>query len=408
MWNLIGLLVSFSLIIFLVRRERSFGLAMLLASGVLAIFSQGKLSLRETITVFKNAAISVDTLAITIGVAFIWILASVMKGTGEISGIREGLRARMPREGILASVPAVFGLLPMPGGALMSAPVIEEEGERLKISGSVRAFFNLWFRHIGFLIFPLAAPLLILSQEAGIALHQLIFIQVPVFLVALLTGIFILWNRTRGLEDESPEEMSEEPDTGLVLNLSPIAVSVIIFLLFSYQTPLSYYLSLAVSIPFGILTAVIIGEVSSRETFRMIKEEFSIDLPLAVFGIMIFYKVIQASGLDASLSEALIGTFLPTTILIVLISFFLGFSMGHNIGAVGVSYSILASTISGDLPLISLVYLGAFFGYLISPIHLCVAVSYEYFDSDFANFYKVYLPPTFVVLAFSLVFMVLI
>lgn len=404
MWNLIGLVISFSLIIVLVRSGKSFGLAMLLATVVLAVFSQANLTFQETLSVFKEALTSSDTLALVAGVSFIGILANVMKETGEIGAIIEDFKTRFPQEGILASIPAVFGLLPIPGGALMSAPMVDEEGKNLEVSRSARVFLNLWFRHIGFLIFPLATPLLVLSHQAGVPLYQLILIQVPIFLISLLVGIFILWRETK---DRTRTEgvKSKKSGSSLLVNISPIFVSVVLFFLLSYLTPFSIYISLMVSIPIGILVSFLVGNVKDKYPFEVVKGGFSLNLPIAVLGIMVFYKVVQSSGISGTLSDMFLGTFLPLPILIVLVSFLLGFSMGHNLGAVAVSYSILASAIGESLPMISLVYLSSFFGYLISPIHLCVAVTYEYFDPGFGSFYKLYLPPTLVVLIASTLFM---
>ncbi|KXA91307.1 hypothetical protein AKJ57_01690 [candidate division MSBL1 archaeon SCGC-AAA259A05] len=406
MWNLLGLLISFVLIVSLVKIGKRFGLSMLLAAMVLTAFSLEHMSISEVFSVFRAAVVDLDTIGFAIGVLFIGILANSMKETGEIEGIIGNLRSIMPRQGILASIPAVFGLLPVPGGALMSAPMVDEEGEHMKISKATRAFFNLWFRHVGFLVFPLAPPLLLLAGEAEVGLHWLILIQVPIFLLSVLVGIFLLWGEVRKNNQfkEKEANLPEAEASPLLGDFSPIIVSVVLFLLFSYLTPLSFYLSLVVSLPVGIAVSFSVKKVSEKSVYQVLKEGISLDLPLAVLGIMVFREVVLSSGLRDTLADIFLGSFLPLPVLILLISFLLGFSMGHNLGAVGVSYAVLASVISGNLPLIALVYVSSFFGYLISPIHLCVVVSYEYFDPNLGDFYKLYLLPTFVVLFISTVF----
>lgn len=407
MWNLLGLFVSFSLIVFLVRKGKSFGSSMLLGAVVLAIFSQGHLTIQRILSVLGDALISVDTLALTAGVTLMGILAYAMKETGEIGAIIGSLKTKISGGGILASIPAIFGLLPIPGGALMSAPLIDEEGKRIGVSMPARTFLNLWFRHIIFLIFPLASPLLLLSHEASVALHWLILIQIPIFLVALLVGTFIIWKETRKANPskEGDSKRPADPSSSLLTNIFPLFVSVLLFFFLSYLSPLSHYSSLVVSIPVGIAVSFLMGQIPSRGVYRTIKEGVSVNLALAVFGIMIFYKVIQSSGLAGTLSGIFLESFFPLPVLITIISFFLGFVMGHNLGAVGISYSILAPTISGSLPMISLVYISSFLGYLISPIHLCVVVSNNFFNSNLSDLYKLYIPPTLVVLIVSVVFM---
>ncbi len=407
MWDLLGLLVSFSLIIVLIRRGRRFGVAMLVASGVLMIFSQNNLTVLQTFYVFKDAVISVDTISLTVGVALIGILANSMKHRGQIESIISNLRHRTREEGVLAAIPAVFGLLPVPGGALMSAPMIDGEGKRLGVSKSGRVFLNLWFRHIGFLIFPLAPPLLLIAHKSSVALHSLILFQVPIFLGALIVGVIILFRETKVETDSEVADFLEKGKFSLFNSLAPISTSILLFFLFSYFTPLSFYSSLVVSIPVGILVSLLIGVSEGISASNIIKEGFSFDLSLAVFGILIFYKIVQSSGLSITLSDLFLGSFLPVPALIVIISFLLGFSMGHNLGAVGVSYSILASSVSGSLPFVSLIYVSSFLGYLISPIHLCVAVNYEYFNPDMAKLYKLYLPSAMTVLALAVIWILI-
>lgn len=407
MWNLLGLFVSFSLIVFLVRKGKSFGFSVLLGAVVLVIFSQGHLTIQRILSIFGGALISADTLALTAGVTLMGILAYAMKETGEIGAIVGSLKTKISGGGILASIPAIFGLLPIPGGALMSAPLIDEEGKRMGVSMHARTFLNLWFRHIIFLVFPLASPLLLLSHEAGVALHWLILIQIPIFLVALLVGTFIIWKETRKANPsrEGDSGRPADPSSSLLTNISPLFVSILLFFFLSYLSPLSHYSSLVVSIPVGIAVSFLMGQIPRRGVYRTIKEGVSVNLALAVFGIMIFYKVIQSSGLAGTLSGILLESFFPLPVLITIISFFLGFSMGHNLGAVGISYSVLAPTISGSLPMISLVYISSFLGYLISPIHLCVVVSHDFFNSNLSDLYKLYIPPTLVVLIVSVVLM---
>lgn len=408
MWTLLGFVISFTILIALVSKGKNFGLSMLLAAIILAIFSQQNLTFQQTILVFKQAITSIDTIALTIGVTLIGILANVMKETGEIEGIIEDLRTRLPHGGILVSAPAVFGLLPVPGGALMSAPLVDEEGEKLNVTKPIRGFLNLWYRHVGFLIFPLAPPLLLLAREANIAIHWLIIIQTPLFLLAFLIGVFYLKRGTKN-PNRNKKKINKTPSSrSLLTNLSPIIVSVVLFFLFSYLTPLSFYLSLVTSVSAGIITSFLAKKKLEKKWTKIINEGISFDLAIAVFGILIFYQVVQSSGLSQTLASVLSGYFLPLPIVVLLLSYFLGFSMGHNLGAVGVSYSILGTAISGNLPMVSLIYIASFYGYLISPIHLCVAVSYEYFNLDILKFYKTYLPPSILALTLSAIILTII
>jgi hypothetical protein len=60
-----------------------------------------------------------------------------------------GFRGLIRDEGLdIIIFPALIGLLPMPGGAIFSAPMVKDIGSRYQLSGSQLSYINYWFRHI--------------------------------------------------------------------------------------------------------------------------------------------------------------------------------------------------------------------------------------------------------------------
>jgi len=134
---------------------------------------------------------------------------------------------------------------------------------------------------------------------------------------------------------------------------------------------------------------------------KILKNGFSTDHALAVVGVMIFYKTIQSSGLCNVLSSYIQQLTLPISFLIMAASFSMGLATGDNFAAVALSYAILEPIAGGklSLPMLSLLYVSAWVGHLLSPVHLCVALSYEYFKPNLAKFYELYAPPALLILA---------
>lgn len=96
--------------------------------------------------------------------------------------------------------------------------------------------------------------------------------------------------------------------------------------------------------------------------------------------------------------------YLKVSSLITLFSipFFVGFVTGVTPAFVGISLPVLLpiiGTSSPDLTYVMLAYAGGFSGYLLSPVHLCLVVTVQYFKADFTKVYKlVILPVVFVAL----------
>ena len=78
----------------------------------------------------------------------------------------------------------LIGLLPMIGGAMFSAPMVEEASQGLNVSRERKTFVNYWFRHSLETIFPLypslvlAAGLIIIMFGIGLSLTRQDFLNV--------------------------------------------------------------------------------------------------------------------------------------------------------------------------------------------------------------------------------------
>jgi len=77
----------------------------------------------------------------------------------------------------------------------------------------------------------------------------------------------------------------------------------------------------------------------------------------------------------------------------------LGFLTGYNLAGITLSYFFVQPFFPlVDINLIgvtSLVFMGAFVGYLVSPLHLCNVLSSEYLNTEVTGMYKVFIPSVF-------------
>ncbi|RLG55072.1 MAG: hypothetical protein DRN99_03780, partial [Thermoproteota archaeon] len=124
---------------------------------------------------------------------------------------------------VLFAVAAVFGLLPMPGGALLSAPLVDEEGKRMGMSKEDIALANIWFRHVVFLVFPLTPSFLLAHTIAEVSIYHIAAFQTPVFILSSAIGLA----RFRGYSEPPATTPSFNP-AKLLLLLAPIASAVLL------------------------------------------------------------------------------------------------------------------------------------------------------------------------------------
>ena len=88
---------------------------------------------------------------------------------------------------------------------------------------------------------------------------------------------------------------------------------------------------------------------------------------------------------------------LPALAMLVTLPFIIGFATGFSMAFVGVTlplltpYMILDSGVSSYTLLLA--YTSGIVGVLMSPLHLCLVLSAEYFKASLARMYRYLLPP---------------
>ncbi|RLF44301.1 MAG: hypothetical protein DRN09_03450 [Thermoplasmata archaeon] len=422
MLNIIGVIVAFIVVILLIRKKWNFGATLLLGSLIVGIFSLqeiqpvdiAKAFLRANIYSMDEGKISTTTLELALIMLFINILAVMMQETGAMTKLIDSLRRVFSKGSILAVIPAVFGLLPVPGGALFSAPMVDKEGDKLGVSKENKTILNVWFRHIWFFVYPFSsAMILICSQDfSNINIYDLVAIQIPGFLFMAIIGVLIL---KRSIPEKVMKEnnIKENFEKRGLLYLIPIILPIMLSMLISIFSRLPSTTSILISLPFGILALLgllVIDGLADRNYSKILKKGLSWKLPLAIVGIMTFREMIKTSGTVEIISSITSASYLPAIIIIVLVPFIFGVITGYNLGAVALSYPIIEplSPLVGTniVAITSLIFTSSLVGYIISPVHLCVVVSCEYFKTDLSKVYKRFVPAALSLVIIDTIFMI--
>ena len=151
----IKVLSAFVLMLVGIRFKAGIGLSILMGAFAMGLlFGMGPISFAET----GVLALGQEKFLFLAGiVGLILILSDAMERSGQsrrlmgtLSGYLTSPRLR------LVFFPALIGLLPMPGGAVFSAPMVKTVSEEMRIKNSDRAVVNYWFRHVWELSWPLS------------------------------------------------------------------------------------------------------------------------------------------------------------------------------------------------------------------------------------------------------------
>lgn len=370
--------LSFIIIIGIVIILSKYELGVTLSLGALGFaFLAGTNIVQALINVVTNPTV----LLLMIIVTLISILGGIMEESGLMIEMIQ--KMRISRKASLMVIPALFGLLPVAGGALMSAPIVEQIDSEEEPSKKVS--INVWYRHMLILIYPLSSSLIFASSLIGINLYIIVIGLLPCMIVMWLVGYFTL------IKDVSPfSELGERDLKRAIHNMLPIIIAPIIDFIgrtfFNLRLPEIF---LFVALIFSIGLALIFGSMKFSSIKSISKRMKIWRFPLIIFAMFIFLEVFDLSGASEEIGSLNLSVFL-----LILIGFFLGFGIGRILLPVSILIPIYGLTI----PLLDFIfiYVSIFLGYLITPIHPCVTYSADYFETDFRKVVKVLGKPVFI------------
>jgi integral membrane protein (TIGR00529 family) len=389
MIELLGLLLAFVVIFYLRFKEFDFAASIIIAAGIIGITSG------------KPLGIFIDALLETVGdkttwelcaaVGFITVFGYALKETGHMVELIDKLRGFVPSRFLLALIPALFGILSMPGGALMSAPFNEPESERLKLKPEHRTFINVWFRHVWYWASPISPSTLIACSIAGIAITDFIRINFPLFIATWIIGFAISW---KWIQKEKKQVGGTKDYVGSLVGLSPILVTVFLTLI-----AIPVWICVAV----GIVMVIVMRKVSLSRAKNYVTKGLKLDLVAAVFATLYFRYMVVASGSVSSLLGSILNMGVPLLALFIVVPLLVGAISAQPTLGIGIVFPILMPLVAPiDVNWMTIMFAGIVAGYTASPLHLCLILTNQYYKSDLNKVYK-YLIPGLLILVSAMV-----
>jgi integral membrane protein (TIGR00529 family) len=417
---LVKVLVTLALILLLNRLVKELLVSVLVGTLLLGLWFGHGLPAVGAIA-WERFSSPDNLLLVAVLLLVIW-LSSLMAEGGVMRDLVEAVRSRVPRRLAFAALPAVIGFLPMPGGALFSAPMVDSADPDRALSGLLKTQTNHWFRHIWEYWWPLYPGVILALELTRLEIWQFVLAQLPVTLIAAGSGALLLLRRIPRVERESvasagsgPATAAPPPTRRSFLNLmAPILVVVAVFVLLQVLFPGLQRVSRYVPMAAGLVLALVVLQLQRRLPLSAwLQAVFSwraLQITLLVVVVRIYGAVIEAPLPDGVLPVGLLRRELaqfgiPDALLIAFLPFICGFTMGSTVGYVGASFP-LALSLLGPSPSLGrlaattvLAYGFGFMGELLSPVHICLVVTAEYFRIRLLRSLASLIPPALLVLS---------
>jgi integral membrane protein (TIGR00529 family) len=320
-------------------------------------------------------------------ICFITILGVLLRESGFLQKLTEACSGLWGgRKTATVLLPPLVGMMPMPGGSLLSAPLVDRVLDDPRYQPHFKCATNYYFRHVIEHFWPIYPGIVVTEAITGLPAATVALLQSPLAAIMLILGFifFIRHVKLRNIERRGFLRSL----IGILAAIWPIGVAVVIYGVFKIE--------LALAILLAILTLLLAARPPWGAIKTALQKGLSYKLIFLVFGILSFQTALELSGAVALLQEATIRYGLPSELVIIVVSFTAGLLTGMFAAYVALAYSLLAGFLY--LPEIVpanifLAFLSGYVGMMFSPAHVCLVVTNDYFKSDLIKVLRTLAPP---------------
>ena len=357
---IIALIFVTSLIIMLTLSQRSLPLAIICGAIILCLSSQAPI---YTLVSSAGILLDMDIILLALALAEIPIIGKILEH--KLREFFEGMSSKY------ASMlgPALIGLLPLPGGALLSCPIVEKampSNDRPRLVAT-----NIWFRHILFLVYPLSPALIIATKIAGICITSAMLAMLPIFGCSLIIG-YILYV-PKGTTESHPLQRSLGGI--LIIMLAPAIQIALRVLGFGIGA------STFIAVSLALMIATLYQHIGLQDILRVSREMNVWEFSFILLAIVFYASVFSLTPIPRMIKCAE----LSVLVLCSVIPFLLGFATGRVQLVLAITIPIVLYSYVMSIGLFVAIYCSALAGYLISPAHPCLTLSSRYFRSSLAK-----------------------
>ena len=379
------LIIAMAIIILMLRRHIPIGPCML--TGGLFIWLMKTPELHYLTQAFSETLSLPRTYDIIFALYFVMCLEIELRTSGALAGMVHALQRIFSSNRVtLAVMPAFLGLLPSLGGARFSAPIVEEASKGLGLTSDHQSAINFWFRHIFEFSSPIIPGMIMACNIAGVAYSE--FIKHLCWLTVLMfsVGWFVLIRPIKAdsiKENTGTQAADEQGWQDLWLSLSPVILTFVLVVFFNMNA----------SVGMGVVTAglFIVLHFTKREVSLKDVVVGAIDMKMFfnVLCILYFIQILTVTQVLQEIVTAFQSSPLPVPVIIACVSFIIGVLTGMSQGHVAIIMPIIAAMQTGSLNLAGVAMAFGVAGQMLTPTHMCLVVTVDYFK---ANFFKTLKP----------------
>ncbi len=281
-------------------------------------------------------------------VGAILVLSDALEKSGQSTRLMEVLSGYLVRPRLrLIFFPALIGLLPMPGGAIFSAPMVKAVSANMSLGNEDKVVINYWFRHVWEMAWPLYPGIILTVALADIPISALISRSWPGVVAMFAIGWFFFLRPgvldTGILQQEAARakgSLRKIATEGLPLIIAIVGAIGLETLLSRYAPSISFEWGVITALVGAILCVMVQNQLGVAFLSSVLRKRSLWTMLMVVAAIFVFKDVMQAAGIAQAMAESA-GGGVALFAAAVFLPFLVGMVAGINVAFVGATFPLL-------------------------------------------------------------------
>lgn len=403
----IKVIAAFGLMLVGIRNK--LGLALSILAGGLFMGLIFGLSTTELVKAGSLALVQEKFLFLVTIVGAILVLSDALERSGQSVRLMDALSGYLVQPRLrLIFFPALIGLLPMPGGAIFSAPMVKAVSADMSLNKEDKVVINYWFRHVWEMAWPLYPGIILTVALADVPVTAYIARSWPGVIAMFAIGWFFFL-RPGVLQTDALPAAADLPQRkrsrrkvvteGLPLIIAIVGAIGLETLLAGFAPSISFEWGVIFALLAAIICIMVQNRLGAGFLVAVLKKKSLWTMLLVIAAIFVFKDVMQAAGIVEAMAQSA-GGGVALFAAAVFLPFLVGMVAGINVAFVGATFPLLIGVLNSlgmEDRIVPYLILGSFSGFtgvMISPIHICFVLTCNYFETDLGRAWRRLVAPS--------------
>jgi integral membrane protein (TIGR00529 family) len=322
------------------------------------------------------------------------LIVALMEKIGYLDMMVKSVKALASSLGSsMVSISAFIGLLPMPGGAYVSARLVTPLTKEMKLNPVEATSLNYWFRHLWEYWWPLYTGVIVASAILEVSIPDFVIHMFFLTILAVFAGyIFVYYPimRKKNIKKKRVENGKSKEFGRLLYSSWPIIAVMILTLLGLPWSENGKIILHRVDLFYSLLSVDILLLIIllTHKKYEDAKYSLKFALKPTFLGVTfaaLFMKIAVIETNSMFYTYQFFNMYgIPPFVVIIILPYLAGLMTGVTVAYVAATFPLILPYIGSppNFAAIALAYASGYAGHLSSPVHLCLVLSAKHFKAD--------------------------